>query len=467
MNNIENTILSSLINHEEYTRKVLPFIQEEYFQSPSDKLLFSIIESYIDKYNVLPDKKVLHIELENFSIGENLYKEVDDKIDKLQSVSTKELDWLIDKTEDFCKDKALYNALMKSVQIVNDEDNKEQISRSAIPELLKDAVSVSFDTAIGHNYFEDSETRFDGYISKEEKIPFHIDLLNTITNGGPPRKTLNIILGGTGGGKTLSLCDIAVGNLKDGFNVLYVTLEMSEQKIAQRIDANLLDERITDLEDMPKSLYVNRIQKAKGRTKGRLIIKEYPTASANVNHFRALIRELRLKQNFIPDVIIIDYLNISASARFKNGANVNSYMYVKSIAEELRGLAVETNTVLWSATQTTRGGFGNSDVELTDTSESFGLPATADLMLAIIATEELDAIGQVMFKQLKNRYNDLSYYRKFYVGIDRSRMKLFNIDQEPIEGLKPEKNKAVFDDTPFGGGLSNEAKEKIRNLDVS
>ena len=427
MEKIEFLILKCLINNEDYSRKVLPFIKSEYFEDNSEKTVFLEIQSFMEQYNQLPTKEVLHIELDkNTNLTDETFKQSREIIQGLDNVEV-EYQWLVDSTEKWCRDRAIYLALMDSIQIADGQDEKK--NRDAIPSILSDALAVSFDNNIGHDYLFNYEERYEYYHRKEEKIPFDIEYFNKITKGGLPPKTLNIALAGTGVGKSLFMCHVASSVLLQGRNVLYITMEMAEEKIAERIDANLLNVPIQDLTDLPKSMFENKVTNLAKKTQGTLIIKEYPTASAHSGHFKALLNELALKKSFRPDIIFIDYLNICASSRYRANGNVNSYSYIKSIAEELRGLAVEANVPIISATQTTRSGYASSDVDLTDTSESFGLPATADLMFALISTDELQELGQIMVKQLKNRYNDLAMNRRFVVGIDRSKMRLYDCEQ--------------------------------------
>jgi len=451
---IEKTILSNLLLNEEYTRKVLPFIKDEYFRDSSEKLTFKLIQDYITKYNALPSKEALNIDLQNKNnVSETSFKEANDIIQGLSLDNKTSLSWLVEHTEKFCQDQALFNAISKSIQLING-DLKQDISKGAIPEMLSEALSVSFDTNIGHDLVDDWERRFDLYHTRETKIPFNLDYFNKITKGGLSKKTLNICLAGTGVGKSMFMCHCASGNLVDGLNVLYITLEMAEEKIAERIDANLMNIAIDELSELPKDVYQKKIDKIKSKTIGKLIIKEYPTASAGASNFRYLLNELKLKKNFKPDIIYIDYLNICSSSRLKVGSNVNSYLYVKAIAEELRGLAVETNVPIVSATQTNRTGFTNSDVGLEDTSESFGLPATADFMFAIMTNEQLANLNQLLVKQLKNRYSDPNINRKFIVGVDRAKMKLYNVEQSAQQGIIDESNvqtKTKFDKSVFEG----------------
>jgi replicative DNA helicase len=430
MNRLERTILKNLIHNEEYTRKVLPFIKPEYFSDQTEKLVFKEVFEFVNRYKNLPTHEALVI---NFTEAKNLTEpQVKDSIELLNEIKqdkeeTVELRWLTEHTEKFCQDKAIYNAIMESVSILDDKSNKK--TKGEIPQLLADALGVSFDSHVGHDYMQDFDDRYDFYHRVESRLKFDLDIFNKITKGGLPIKTLNIALAGTGVGKSLFMCHCAASSLSQGQNVLYITLEMAEEKIAERIDANLLNITMDELHTIPKEDYERKFSALKNKVQGKLIIKEYPTASASTLHFRALLNELALKKNFRPDIIFIDYLNICASARIKPGGNVNSYTYIKSIAEELRGLAVEFELPVVSATQTTRSGYSNSDVDLTDTSESFGLPATADFMFALITNEELEALGQIMVKQLKNRYSDPNYYKRFVVGVDRAKMRLYDTEQ--------------------------------------
>ena len=432
---IETTILGNLLQNEEYTRKVLPFLKNDYFTSNAEKIVYGTVNDFVIKYNSLPTKEALSIELQEVKINEEEFKETMELLDEI-SKDTEEytdLSWLLDTTEKFCQDKAIYNAVVESISIL--DNPKSNQGKGAIPEIPSDALSVSFDPHVGHDYLDDSDDRFDFYHRVEEKIPFDLEYFNKITKGGLSQKSLNICLAGTGVGKSLFMCHVASACLSQNQNVLYITLEMAEEKLAERIDANMLDITVDDLHVLPKDMYDRKIENLRKTTKGKLIVKEYPTASANVNHFRALLNELNLKRSFVPDIIFVDYLNICTSSRIKTGANVNSYTYIKSIAEELRGLAVENKIPIVSATQTTRSGYSNTDVGLEDTSESFGLPATADLMFAIISTEQMEELGQIMVKQLKNRYNDPTVNRKFVVGIDRAKMRLFDVDQAAQDEL--------------------------------
>lgn len=427
MEQVEFLILRNLLYNEDYVRKVLPFLKSEYFENTNQKIIFEEIFNFIQSYNDLITKEALCIEIENRTdINEQSFKEIIQIISCLDDISV-DLQWLMDRTEKWCRDRAIYLALMESIQIADGKDSKK--TRDSIPSILSDALSVSFDTHIGHDYLNDYEERYEFYHKKEEKLEFDLEYLNRITKGGISKKTMTIFMAGTGVGKSLALCHIASSTLLQGKNVLYITLEMAEERIAERIDANLLDLNITDFSTLPKSTFDSRVNSLIKKTQGKLIIKEYPTASAHVGHFKSLLNELKLKKSFTPDLIIVDYMNICSSSRFKNNISVNSYSFVKSIAEELRGLAVEFDVPLITATQVNRGGMNNSDIELTDTSESTGGPMTADLLLALISTEELEDLGQIMIKQLKNRYADPTIHKRFVVGIDRAKMRLYDVEQ--------------------------------------
>lgn len=430
---IEKIVLQNLVNDEEYFRKVFPFLKPEYFVDNSEKLIFKKITEFSEKYNSLPNKDALIIALQNDrSLNEEFYNETSKLVLELDPTEHNR-DWLYSETEKFCKDKAIYNAIYSSISILDGRDSAR--SADGIPSLLQEALGVCFDHRVGHDYIEDADNRFDFYHRKETRMPFDLEFFNKITNGGLPNKTLNVVLAGTGVGKSLFMCHVASSVLAQGKNVLYITLEMAEERIAERIDANLMNVTMDQLKDLPKSIYTNRIEKIQDKTNGKLIIKEYPTTSAHTGHFKTLLSELQLKRQFKPDIIIVDYLNICASARFKAGSNINSYTLIKSIAEELRGLAVEEDVPILSATQTTRGGYGNTDVELTDTSESFGLPATVDFMFALISTEELEQMNQIMVKQLKNRYNDPTVNKRFMIGVDRSKMKLYDLEDSAQKSI--------------------------------
>ena len=427
---IENTIISSLFFNEDYTRKVLPFIKEEYFGNRVEQLLYGEIFKFVEKYNNLPTKDAMLIELgQRKDINEEELNHLKDYVNQIENTEP-DIKWLTETTEKFCKDRAVHNAVLSGIKILDGKDKKQ--TAEAIPHILSDALAVSFDKSVGHDYIEDADDRFKWYHTKEKRYQFDLDYMNRITKGGVPSKTLNIALAGTGVGKSLFMCHLASSYLLQGLNVLYITLEMAEERIAERIDANLLDVTMEDLHDMPQQLYEGKITKLRQKTQGQLVIKEYPTASAHSGHFKSLMNELALKKSFRPDVIFIDYLNICASSRFKGG-NISSYFYVKAIAEELRGLAVEFNVPIFSATQTTRTGYVSTDIGLEDTSESFGLPATADFMFALISNEELEALGQMKVKQLKNRYNDPSINRAFIIGVDRAKMRLYDVQQKAQE----------------------------------
>jgi replicative DNA helicase len=460
MDRTELVILKHLINDEDYARRTIPYLKSEYFRERTDKVVYEEIDKFINKYNSLPSKEALVIELDNNSnINDEEFSVCSRLITDLSS-DNEETDkqWLIEKTEKFCQERAIYNAITESISII---DSNQRDEKGKIPELLSDALSVSFDPSVGHDFLDDSDTRYNFYHRVEERLPFDLEYLNKITKGGLPKKSLNIILAGTGVGKSLAMCHFASANLLDGKNVLYITMEMAEEKIAERIDANLLNVTLDELSKLPKAMYDKKIAKVRGNTSGKLIVKEYPTASAGSGHFRHLINELKLKKQFTPDIIYIDYLNICMSSRIRSGAQVNSYTLVKAIAEELRGLAVEYNVPIMSATQTTRSGFSNSDVGLEDTSESFGLPATADFMFALISSEELQELGQMMVKQLKNRYGDPSIYKRFVVGVDRAKMRLFDVEQTAQKDVMDEEDdKPVFDKSPFGSRAKEDDQMK-------
>ena len=427
MDKVEILVLRNLLFNEEYLRKVIPFIKADYFEDPHQKVVFEEILNFVNEYNKVTTKEVLYIEVEKRQdINDTSFQEITKLISYLEDVPT-DYEWLLSTTENWCKDRAIYLALIESIALADGKD--ESKDRGAIPSILSDALAVSFDTHIGHDYLQDYEERYESYHRKEDTIPFDLEFFDKITKGGLPNKTLNIALAGTGVGKSLFMCHFASAVLLQGKNVLYITCEMSEEKIAERIDANLLNVNIQEITDLPKVMFENKVTNLAQKTQGTLIIKEYPTASAHSGHFKSLLNELALKKSFRPDIIFIDYLNICASSRYRGNSTVNSYSYIKSIAEELRGLACEANVPIISATQTTRSGYGSSDVELTDTSESFGLPATADLMFALISTDELEELGQIMVKQLKNRYNDLAVNKRFVVGIDRAKMRLYDCEQ--------------------------------------
>jgi replicative DNA helicase len=433
MDKVEILILRNLLYNEEYLRKVIPFIKADYYEDSNQRIVFEEIDKFVQEYNQPATKEVLCIEVEKRQdINDTTFSEITKLISYLEDVPT-DYEWLCDTTEKWCRDRAIYLALMESIALADGKDKDKD--RGAIPSILSNALAVSFDTNIGHDYLIDYEQRYEAYHKKEDLIPFDLEYFNKITKGGLPNKTLNIALAGTGVGKSLFMCHVASSALLGGKNVLYITLEMAEEKIAERIDANLLNVPIQEITELPKVMFEDKVTKLANRTQGSLIIKEYPTASAHAGHFRSLLNELALKKSFRPDIIFIDYLNICASERYRAGSNVNSYTVVKAIAEELRGLACEANVPIVSATQTTRSGYGSSDVELTDTSESFGLPATADLMFALISTEDLEGLGQIMVKQLKNRYNDPTIFKRFVVGIDRAKMRLYDCEQSAQDDI--------------------------------
>jgi len=426
-NQLPTHILNHLLNNEEFTRRVVPYLKKEYFEG-THKTVFNLIVSFVNSHNKLPTSKILDLELKKINAHEEMLNEASRLIDEIKNKSDVDTEYLIQEAEKWCKERAVYLAIMESIQIIDGKDKEK--TEGAIPEILSDALGVSFDQAIGHDYIDNSDERYDFYNLKEDRIPFDLDYFNKITKGGLPNKTLNIALAGTGVGKSLFMCHCAASVLEQGKNVLYITMEMAEERIAERIDANLMNLPIEQLASLPKKVYDDKIGKIAKASIGKLIVKEYPTGAAHTGHFRALLNELKLKKNFKPDIIYIDYLNICASSRMRGlGGSINSYSYIKAIAEELRGLAVEFCVPIVSATQTTRSGFSNTDLGLEDTSESFGLPATADLMFALISTEEMEELGQLLIKQLKNRYNDPTKYRRFVVGIDRSRMKLYDVEE--------------------------------------
>ena len=451
---IETIVLSNLITNEDYCRKVLPFLTREYFHEDVEGTLFTIVKDHITEYNTLPSLEIVALTLNELPLAEHIHKMGMEYLKELSGIE-KDNKWLLDKTEEFCQEKALHNAIMKSIQVLNGTD--KQLTKGAIPQLLSDALGVSFDTHIGHDWLDDFAVRFDFYHLVEKRIAFDLEYFNLITNGGLPNKTLTCVLAGTGVGKSLFMCHMAATNLMDGKKVLYITAEMAEERIAERIDANLLDVNIKDLENLDRVTYEKKVAKIRDKTEGRFIIKEYPTATANVGHIRYLLNELKLKRKFIPDIIYIDYLNIMCSQRLKYGANVNSYLYIKSIAEELRGLAVEKDVPIVTATQTTRSGSTNSDPGLEDTSESFGLPATVDFMFAVISSEELTSLNQLMVKQLKNRFNDLLSNRRFVVGVDRSKMRLYDVEQSAQDDVSYE-DRPVMDTGSIGERIDSERK---------
>ena len=447
-NSVESLLVSSMLYDEGFTRRVLPHIKSEFFEDFSNKVIYETLSEYFVEYDALPTKEALCIELEGRKdLTGDVYAHTAKTVQE-SSDEPHDIKWLCDTAEKWCRDRAIYNALLESIQIA--EGNDDMRGRDAIPSILSDALAVSFDNSVGHDYIFDADARYEYYHRDEERIPFDLSMMNKVTKGGICKKTLNIALAGTGVGKSLFMCHCAASHLMAGYNVLYITMEMAEEKIAERIDANLLNVNVQQLETLPKVMFDNKIHKLSLKTQGRLVIKEYPTASAHKGHFKALLQELAVKKSFVPDVIYIDYLNICASSRYK-GAIVNSYTYVKAIAEELRGLAGECNVPIISATQTTRSGYGNSDVELTDTSESFGLPATADFMFALISSEDLEASGQIMVKQLKNRYNDPTMHKRFVVGIDRAKMRLYDCDEQPqvVDAGQPEGPVEVLENKLF------------------
>ena len=448
---IEYQILQGLVNDEKYTRQVMPFLKEDYFAQREHQLIYKIIGEYFEKYNALPTPEAMEIEISN--VGGYDEKTVKSAVDIVSSFEGKGADeWLVDQTEAFCQDKAIYNAIMSGINIIE----KDPEGKGQLPGLLQEALQVSFDNSVGHDFEEDADARHDFYHRVESKLPVDLEMLKKITKDGIPTKTLNIIMAGTGVGKSLFMCHMACANMLEGKNVLYITMEMAEERIAERLDANLLDVTMEDLGDLPKHSYKKKMNRLMETCTGKIVIKEYPTASANANHFRHLLQELRTKKNFKPDVIYIDYLNICASFRIRGGANAGSYAIVKAIAEELRGLAVEFNVPIISATQTNRAGFSSSDIGLEDTSESFGLPATADFMLAISQTEELEQLNQYMVKQLKNRYADPNFHKRFVVGVDKSKMKLFDVEQSAQKG--------IVDDTPLFDRSQDKPNKDLKSL---
>ena len=458
-NQIQTHSLNHLLNNEDYCRRVIPFLKKEYFDE-SHKVVFDLMVKFVAAHNKLPTAKVLELELQKLKLPHEQLNSSAVLINELRTKSDVDTEYLINETEKWCKEKAVYNAIMESIQII---DGKPEKSDGAIPEILSEALGTSFDQAIGHDYIDNSDDRFDFYNKKENRIPFDLDYMNKITKGGLPNKTLNIALAGTGVGKSLFMCHCAAANLQLGKNVLYITMEMAEERIAERIDANLMDYPIQSLGTLPKNVFNSKIEKIAQASIGKLIVKEYPTGAAHTGHFRALLNELKLKKNFKPDIIYIDYLNICASSRMRGlGGSINSYSYIKAIAEEMRGLAVEFNVPIMSATQTTRSGFGNTDVGLEDTSESFGLPATADLMFALISTEELDELGQILVKQLKNRYNDPTKYKRFVIGIDRSRMKLYDVEESAQTDIMSD----MIPDKPINNFGNRDSKDTFTDFKI-
>ncbi len=442
--NQETVILSHLLFYEEYSRKVLPHVKTEYFQSKANQTIYGLLTNFVNKYNSFPSKEALLIDLSNKDgLNENLFKESKDIIIDIKAETETKLEWLLDTTEKFCKERALTNAILASIKIIEDQAS---LTKGTIPKIMQDALAVSFDTSVGHDFIEDYTKRFDFYHTVEKRIPFDLELLNTVTGGGLPNKTLSVFMAVTGGGKSRFMCHCASTNLRDGKNVLYITLEMAEERIAERIDANLLDIPINELKTISRKMYDDKMHRLRASTKGKLVIKEYPTAGAGANHFRFLLNELKLKKNFVPDIIYIDYINICMSSRMKLGAGVNSYSYIKAIAEELRGLAVEHNIPIVTATQVNRGGFNNSDIEMENTSESIGLPATCDVLFALIVNEDLDSLSQIMIKQLKNRLGDPMKHRRFCIGVDKLKMRHYDIEN-PEGGLM--NDAPVMDNTNF------------------
>jgi replicative DNA helicase len=462
----EKIILGALAIKEEFVRAVLPFIREEYFSSKPEQVVYRCIKNFVDTYNAQPTKEALVICLDDSRLNGDEHKQCVALINEVFGLDKDtDLKWLIDTAEKFCKDKAVYNAVLASIQILDGKD--KNFTKNAIPQLLSDALAVSFDTAVGHDYMTDADKRYEFYHRVEEKMPFDLEFFNKITKGGVPRKTLNIVMAGTGVGKSMFMCHHAASCLSANKNVLYITCEMAEERIAERIDANLMDTALDELKDLPKETYDKRLARAVGAVRGNLIIKEYPTATATVAHFRHLLHELKIKKKFVPDIIFIDYLNICASSRVKMNANVNTYVYIKAIAEELRGLAVEYDVPIFSATQTNRGGFNNSDVGLENTSESFGLPATADFMFAVIRTEQLDSLNQVLVKQLKNRYGDENTNKKFVMGVDRGKMKFYDVEQSAQDSLVDtgQISDDDDDDEPRGYGSGYDGKSYSRKFE--
>ena len=455
-NEIPTHILNHLLNNESYCRRVVPFLKKDYFEGPH-KVVFNLIVDFVEAHNKLPTSQILNMELRKINGPDDLLTLSNDLIQQIEVKSDIDTDYLIGESEKWCRDRAIYAAIMDSIQII--DGKKKDVAEGAIPEILSTALGVTFDQQIGHDYIDNSDDRFDFYNLKEDRMPFDLDLFNKITKGGLPNKTLNICLAGTGVGKSLFMCHCAAAALQQGKNVLYITMEMAEERIAERIDANLMDLPIHQLETISKSAFDQKIERIAKGSAGKLIVKEYPTGSAHSGHFRALLNELRLKKNFKADIIFIDYLNICASARVTGQAAANSYTLVKSIAEELRGLAVEFNLPVMSATQTTRSGYGNTDVGLEDTSESFGLPATADLMFALISTEELEDLNQVMVKQLKNRYNDTGVYKRFVIGIDRSRMKLYDVEESAQSNIMNDTAPSAIPDAPLNSFGDRDTKD--------
>lgn len=458
---IEQTVLSNLVFNEDYFRKVYPYLKSDYFEDNILQKVFNTYSEYVEEYREPPSVEVLKLCIDKRKdLNEDAYKNIMASVDSLKRDHDTDQEWLVKETEKFCQDRDLFNAIRKAILVVDGSD--KEMDKGSLPELLSDSLSISFDTSIGHDYLEDYESRYDFYHKKEERIPFDIELLNKITKGGLPRKSMTVLLATTGGGKSLVKCHAAAAAMMAGKNVLYITMEMAEERISERIDANMLDVTIDEVAEMPRDVYQKRMERIKGKSTGKLVVKEYPTGSAHVGHFRHLLSELRMKRGFKPDIIMIDYLNICASARVKGAAAANSYTLVKSIAEEVRGLAMEYNCAVITSSQFNRDGYGNSDVDLTNTSESMGITHTADCILGLITSEDLDSLGQLMIKQLKNRWGDLSYYRRFVVGIDRSKMKLYdledsaqrNVGQAAPQSTAPQDNSPVFDKSTFGKSTS-------------
>ena len=459
---IETVILNNLIHNDDFCRSVVPFLKSEYFKDRNDKILYELIMEYVGKYNKTPSKEALEINLQKMeNISEDQYRGCSDFISNSKEIDCN-LEWLLDESERFCKDKAIYNAVLDSIHIIDGKSKDKSVD--ALPEILSDALAVSFDNNVGHDFLEQAGNRFDFYHRKEKKIAFDLEFFNTITNGGTPSKTLNIVMAGTGVGKSMFLCHHAANCLVQNKNVLYITCEMAEERIAERIDANIMDITMDNLQELSKDMYMKKLKSSTVGVSGKLIVKEYPTATANVNHFRGLLNELLLKKKFKPDVVFVDYLNICASARLKQGGSTNSYLYIKAIAEELRGLAVENDIPIFSATQTNRTGYSNTDVGLEDTSESFGLPATADFMFALISTEELEELGQILVKQLKNRYNDAFSNKKFIVGVNRGKMKLFDVNRTDQDNLLDSNQ---TEETKLGSGFNMESFDEKFKTDTS
>lgn len=459
--NLQTTILRNLLHNEEYTRRVVPFLKKEYFEGPQ-KVVFESIVQFVSKYNKLPTSEALGIEISNSeSLSEEYAGEASSILSDISEKKEVDEQWLEDQTEKWCQDRAIYLAIMESINII--DGRHKELSKNALPDLLKDALAVSFDTSVGHDYINDADERYEFYHRQEEKIPFDLDYMNRITKGGLPRKSLNICIAGTNVGKSMFMCHHAASVLTQGKNVLYITLEMSEERIAERIDANLMNVPLDQLENLSYDQYTNKIGNIAKRNIGKLIIKEYPTGAAHAGHFRALLEELKLKRDFTPDIIFLDYLNISASSRMRGlGGSINTYSLVKSIAEEIRGLAIEYDLPIMTATQSNRDGFGNSDMDLNNTSESFGVPATADLMFALISNEELQKLGQVMVKQLKNRYSDTSQNKRFVLGVDKSKMRFYDVEDSAQTLIDSGDDTPVFDSTTIGSRMSANKFENIK-----